>query len=50
MVAQGWTNKEIARAISLTSRAVDAHVYRLFEKLGLRSRGDLAFWVTKHRR
>jgi DNA-binding CsgD family transcriptional regulator len=48
LVAQGLTNVEIARSIYLASRAVDFHLYRLFEKTGSRNRGGLAFWVTKH--
>jgi DNA-binding CsgD family transcriptional regulator len=47
LVAQGMTNVEIARSISLNSRAVDFHIYRLIEKTGSRSRADLALWVTK---
>lgn len=47
LVAQGMTNAEIARSISLSSRAVEFHMYRLVEKTGLRSRAELAHWVTK---
>ena len=37
LVAQGLTNKEIARSIFLTPRAVDVYVARLMEKLRARS-------------
>jgi len=40
MVAGGMTNREIARATSLTSRAVEVHLDKLMEKLRLRSRRD----------
>jgi len=48
LLAQGMTNVEIARTISLNSRAVDFHIYRLIEKTDSRSRADLTLWVTKH--
>jgi DNA-binding CsgD family transcriptional regulator len=40
LVVQGLTNKEIARSTCLNPRAIDFHVGRLIEKIGLRSRRD----------
>jgi DNA-binding CsgD family transcriptional regulator len=46
LVAQGMTNVEIARSMSLNSRTVAFHVYRIVEKTGSRHRADLARWVA----
>jgi len=39
LMAQGLTNKEIARSISLNQRAVEFHMGKLMEKIRLRSQG-----------
>lgn len=41
LAAKGLTNKEIARQLSLSSRTVGAHLYRLFPKLGVTRRAGL---------
>jgi DNA-binding NarL/FixJ family response regulator len=48
LLAQGMTNGEIARELTLNSIAVDFHVQRLLEKTGLKSRSDLTTWVAAH--
>jgi DNA-binding NarL/FixJ family response regulator len=45
LVAQGRTNKEIAAALFLSDKTVERHLSRTFEKLGLRSRVELAALV-----
>ena len=42
LVARGCSNKEIAAQLYMSHRTVGSHLYRIFPKLGLRSRVDLA--------
>lgn len=45
-VARGATNKEIARAMSITERTVKAHLSAIFEKLDVRDRLQLSLVVN----
>ncbi len=45
MVAEGLTNSEIAHRLVVSPRTVDAHVEHIRNKLGLRSRAQIAVWV-----
>jgi len=45
-VAQGSTNKEIARVMGITERTVKAHLSTAFEKLGVRDRMQLSLLVN----
>jgi DNA-binding CsgD family transcriptional regulator len=42
MAARGMTNPEIAQQLYLSPRTVSSHLYRLFPKLGITSRSQLA--------
>jgi DNA-binding CsgD family transcriptional regulator len=42
LVAQGRSNREVARELVVTPRTVEAHLTRIYAKLGLRSRVELA--------
>ncbi|MEV4344579.1 helix-turn-helix transcriptional regulator [Actinoplanes sp. NPDC049596] len=42
LAAQGLTNKEIGRRLFLSPRTVGTHLYRIFPKLGITSRAELA--------
>src|SRR5205814_6365878 len=42
LVAEGHPNKEIAARLFVTVKAVEAHLTRIYAKLGLRSRTELA--------
>ena len=42
LVAQGRTNKEVAAAVFVTENTVQTHVRHIFQKLGVRSRTELA--------
>jgi DNA-binding CsgD family transcriptional regulator len=41
LAAQGMTNREIAQALFVTTRTVEGHLTRTFQKLDVRSREDL---------
>ncbi len=42
LVAEGRTNKEVAVALFLSTRTVEGHLHRVYGKLGVRSRVELA--------
>lgn len=42
LAAEGRTNREIAQALYVTLKTVEGHLARVFDKLEIRSRGDLA--------
>ncbi len=45
-VADGKTNKEVAAAMFLSPKTVEFHLGRIFRKLGVTSRTELARRVT----
>jgi DNA-binding CsgD family transcriptional regulator len=47
MVADGLTNREIAQRIFLSHRTVGSHLYRIFPKLGISTRAQLAARVQE---
>ncbi len=47
LVAQGLANKEVAAALVISVRAVEANLTRIFAKLGIRSRTELAHVLTQ---
>lgn len=49
LVAQGHTNAGIADRLALSHAIVDRHLHRIFRKLELMSRGDVARVVPKRR-
>lgn len=48
LLAQGLTNKDIAQALIVSVRTVEAHLRNLFAKLGVRSRTEAALWAVRH--
>ena len=42
LVAEGRTNREVAAALYLTQRTVESHLSRVYAKVGVRSRTELA--------
>ena len=49
LVAEGLTNQAIARRLSVAPRTAEAHVENVRRKLQVRSRAQIAAWVTEHR-
>jgi len=48
LVAEGLTNQAIARRLSVAPRTAEAHVENIRRKLQVRSRAQIAAWVTRH--
>jgi DNA-binding CsgD family transcriptional regulator len=46
LIAQGKSNREIAQALIITVRTVEAHITRILDKLGLKSRAAIAAWMV----
>lgn len=49
-VAEGATNREVARRLSVSTRTVDHHLRNVFAALGVRSRTELAGLLERPRR
>jgi DNA-binding NarL/FixJ family response regulator len=49
MLAQGRTNRQIAKELVLSERTVDKHVSNILKKLKLSSRSEVAAWVEAQR-
>jgi DNA-binding NarL/FixJ family response regulator len=49
LIAQGLTNRRIASELSISTSTADNHVARILRKLDLRSRAQIAAWVTERR-
>jgi predicted ATPase/DNA-binding CsgD family transcriptional regulator len=48
MVASGMTNKDIAQRLFIAERTAEGHVERIRNKLGVRSRTEVATWAVAH--
>jgi predicted ATPase/DNA-binding CsgD family transcriptional regulator len=48
LVAGGMTNRQIACRLAVSARTVDAHLQHVRDKLGLRSRAEVAVWAAEH--
>jgi DNA-binding CsgD family transcriptional regulator len=46
LVAQGLTNREIAAELTISERSAESHVERIRDRLGFRSRSQLAAWYS----
>jgi pimeloyl-ACP methyl ester carboxylesterase/DNA-binding CsgD family transcriptional regulator len=49
LVAEGLTSHSIAARLSIAPRTAEAHVENIRRKLRVRSRAQIAAWVTEHR-
>jgi DNA-binding NarL/FixJ family response regulator len=48
LVAEGRTNKEISRELSLSEHTVRNYLFRIFNKLGTSNRLELALYAINH--
>ncbi len=47
LIAQGKTSKEIADVLVISERTADTHAGHIRDKLGVRSRAEIAAWVVR---
>jgi DNA-binding CsgD family transcriptional regulator len=47
LVANGFTNKEVATRLGMSVRTAENHVFNVLNKLGLDNRAQLAAWYTR---
>jgi DNA-binding NarL/FixJ family response regulator len=48
-IAQGYSNKEIAAELQLSVKTVETYKARFAQKLGIRSRVEIARYAAEHR-
>jgi DNA-binding CsgD family transcriptional regulator len=48
LVARGFSNREIAKTLTMSIRTVEGHLYRASQRLGISSRDDLAALIRDH--
>jgi hypothetical protein len=48
LVASGLTNREIGERLFIAERSAEGHVERIRNKLGMRSRTEVATWAVEH--
>ena len=48
LLAQGLTNPQIAKRLYLSPWTVQTHVKKIFRKLGVSSRSEVAFQAAQH--
>jgi DNA-binding CsgD family transcriptional regulator len=46
LVAQGWSNRQIADELVISERTAESHVERIRAQLGFRSRAQIAAWYV----
>lgn len=49
-IAKGYTNPEVAAALSISENTVRFHLKNIYEKLGVANRTEAAAWYFKHNR
>jgi len=47
LIAQGSTTREIAETCSISERTVETHLGRMYAKLGVSTRAQLAAWAVE---
>lgn len=47
-IARGMTFKEIGRELDVAPSTVSTHLYKLYDKIGIRRRADLQNWLKQH--
>ncbi len=49
LVAEGLSNKLIARRLEISEKTVKAHLTRVYEQIGVTDRTQAALWAQRHR-
>jgi DNA-binding NarL/FixJ family response regulator len=49
LVEEGYSNRQVAEALVLSERTIEAHITNLFNKLQISSRTQLARWIVERR-
>ena len=49
LVAEGMSNRDIARELNLTEQTIKKYLFRIFDKLGVSDRLELALYAIHHR-
>ena len=49
LVARGFSNREVAATLFLSERTIESHVQHILNKLGFRSRAQIAAWAVVNR-
>ena len=47
-LADGQSNKDIASGLGITTKTVDKHLEKIYEKLGVTSRAEAILWGSEH--
>lgn len=47
LIGQGLSNRRIAETLGISQRTAETHVERIFERLGVRSRAQVAAWAAR---
>ena len=47
LVARGLTNRQISRELGISERTAGNHIAKIFKKLGLHSRTQIASWASE---
>ena len=50
LVAEGFTNRQIAQRLFISERTAEGHVEQIRNKLGFNSRVQIGAWITEHER
>jgi DNA-binding NarL/FixJ family response regulator len=48
LVAEGRSNKEIARTLEISEKTVKVHLTNVFRRIGVSDRGAAALWAQEH--
>jgi DNA-binding NarL/FixJ family response regulator len=48
LVADGLSNREVARELNLSEHTVKKYLFRIFDKLGISSRVELVLYAVSH--
>jgi len=49
LLAQGWSNRQIADSLCITVRTVKFHTSNIYEKIRAKSRSEAIAWLWMHR-